>query len=405
MMIEEMARWDPELLKSAGITESGVEGLGKKLLEYLKGFGGFFARSEGRENFAVYIKGLLSKLERKSIETIALNFTGPSGVRALQEFLGSNRAADDDGLKSSYQQALSAHISEDGGMITADSSGFPKKGKKSVGVARQYCGVLGKVENCQVGVFAGYTSAKGYGLVDYRLYMPQSWMGEENKDRRDECHAPENLEFKTQVEMASEMIRDIARSGLYKAKWVGADSAFGRSKEFLDGLPEGMLYFADIVFNMKVYPLAALGGVRRPADKAVEACVFAEDGGIPWEKIILAEGAKGPIIADEKCVRVVECRDGKPYEEAWLYIRRFADNTHKYSISNAPSDAPKEELRKAATMRWPIEQSFGECKDNLGMDHYEARSWTAWHRHILFVLIAHLFLLDVRLGLKKKNLS
>jgi SRSO17 transposase len=405
MMIETTSDWSPRLLKDAGITEDSVAGLGKELTKYMGSFDACFARSEGRENSLLVIKGLLSDLERKSIEPIALRYASPEKVRALQVFMGAPNAADDDALLAGCQKRLAGLISDDDGMANVDGSDFAKKGKKSVGVSRQHCGSLGKVENCQAGVFVGYSSSKGYGLVDRRLYMPKSWMGDENKDRRKECHVPEDLEFKTKIELASEMIDDMAGSGLFKIKWVGADSFFGRNKSFLDGLPDGVLYFADILFNMKVYPMGDATGSAAPEPVSVAARDVAADEAIPWSRIVLAEGSKGPIIADEKCVRVYENRDGKPCDDVWLYIRRFTDGKLKYALSDAPADMPIAELRQAATMRWPIEQCFEECKSDLGMDHYEGRSWTLWHRHMLFVFIAHLFLLEVRLMFKKNTNS
>jgi SRSO17 transposase len=320
--------------------------------------------------------------------------------------MGAIKAVNDDAMKLQCQKRLADAISEDGGMANVDGSDFPKKGNKSVGVSRQHCGTLGKIENCQAGVFVGYSSDIGYGLVDYRLYMPKSWMGDENKERRDECHVPEDLEFKTKVELASEMISNMIETGLFKVKWVGADSNFGRNKEFLKTLPEGTLYFADILFNMKVFPLTGPAGSGIAAEDSVKVCDVATDESIGWERTILAEGSKGPIIAEDKCVRVHDNDSngktkGKPGAELWLYIRKYPDGKLKYALSNAPYETPMSELRRAGTMRWPIEQCFEECKDELGMDHYETRSWVTWHRHMLFVLIAHLFLLEVRLGSKK----
>jgi len=165
MMIETMTDWSPTLLSEAGITESSVKELGKELMAFLGEFGSCFARSEGRENFAIIIKGLLSDLERKSIEPIALRYGGVERVRSLQTYMGASNAVDDDALLRLYQRKLSAEISEDDGMLDVDGSDFPKKGKKSVGVSRQHCGALGKIENCQAGVFVGYTSRKGLELV------------------------------------------------------------------------------------------------------------------------------------------------------------------------------------------------------------------------------------------------
>jgi len=131
----------------------------------------------------------------------------------------------------------------------------------------------------------------------------------------------------------------------------------------------------------------------------------AEDDALPWQTIVLAEGAKGPIIAKVKCCRVVEYQDGQPGDELWLYIRQYENGRIKYALSNAPADIPMEKLNHAATLRWPIEQCFEECKSYLGLSHCEARSWNAWHRHMLFVFIAHLFLTEVRMRFKKNTCS
>ena len=137
---------------------------------------------------------------------------------------------------------------------------------------------------------------------------------------------------------------------------------------------------------------------------------YAEDENLPWQQITLAEGAKGPIVADVKIVRCVSCHSSTPrgnyllpQEEVWLYIRRYNDGRVKYSLCNAPADTPLETLHRVATMRWPIEQCFEECKSYLGMGHYETRSYRAWYRHMLFVMIAHLFTIMLRLRFKKNG--
>jgi len=400
MLLGQM-EWSPTLLKEAGITESGVKKLGKEFINYTMCFSPSFARSEGLENFLMYEKGLLSGLERKSVEPIALHFAGPEKVRSLQIFMGANRAVNDELLHKQYCERLSRLISEGDGMLCIDGSDFAKKGNKSVGVARQHCGALGKVENCQAGVFIGYSSSIGYGLVDRRLYMPISWFQEDSEKKRKECHVPEEITFKTKIELASEMLSDTVSAGMFKAKWVGVDSFFGRNKVFLDSLPDDMLYFADIMNNMKVFPLGELA--ERLGSGPVDVLSIAADECVQWNRIILAEGSKGPIVADEKVFRIMEDRNGMPGEEIWLYIRRFSDNKLKFALCNAPVDMPINEIRRAATMRWPIEQCFEECKSELGMDHYEGRSWLLWHRHMLFVFIAQLFLLEVRLNLKKNT--
>ena len=133
----------------------------------------------------------------------------------------------------------------------------------------------------------------------------------------------------------------------------------------------------------------------------VEVSQIATDDSIPWERLSLGEGSQGPIVADVKVLRVFECRDKLPGKEVWLYIRRFMDGKLKFSLSNAPADIQRADLDRAATLRWPIEQCFEECKSFLGLGHCEARSWNAWHLYILFIMIAHLFILEVRQHFKK----
>ena len=322
---------------------------------------------------------------------------------------------DESRMLATYKSELSARVSHPGGMLSCDSTELPKKGKHSVGVDRQYCDRLGKIENCQSLVTIGYASDRGYGLVDYRLYMPEKWFTDEYSDLRYDCWLPDDLTFKTKPEIASELLNNAYLSGLFPAKWIGCDSFFGANKPFLDSLPEGVCYFADIRCTTTVFtsmPEVALpeysGRGKRPTRlqasfPPVKVSQIATDDSIPWERVILGEGAKGPSFADVKALRVIECRDDLPGAEVWLYIRRLTDGKLKFSLSNAPADIGRAELDRAAILRWPIEQCHEECKGELGMDHCEARTWTAFHRHVLFVLIAHLFLLDVRQRFKKNG--
>ena len=412
--------WSPDILNQTGINETEVVKLGDLLDRYLASYEECYSRSDQRNHGETFIKGLLSDLERKSIEPIALKYDGPKGVRSMQIFF-KDAPINDELMLQVYQQRLASAISSQGGMINTDGSDFAKKGKGSVGVYRQYCGVLGKVENCQAGVFVGYSSERGYGLVDRRLYMPEAWFGDDYARLRKECGVPQDLQFQTKVELALEMINQIITSGLFTVRWFGCDSFFGRNKEFLASLPEGYYYFADIPENIMVWlekPTVSLaeysGRGRKPiypkaSTKPIPVSQIAKDNNIPWQKAILGEGAKGPIIADIKCLRIVEAkRDDAsnqylPYQEVWLYIRKYADGKLKYAFSNAPDDIKQEELDCAATMRWPIEQCFEECKSYLGMGHYETRSWKAWHRHMLFVFITHLFITELRLMFKKNS--
>jgi SRSO17 transposase len=401
------ADWNPELLNEVGLGADQVPELGGMLNDFLEPFRDCYQRSEQRRNGEVYIKGVLSDLDRKSIEPIALRYE--VGVRGLQLFMEGS-PFDDAGMIHTYKNELSSRVNDPEGMLSVDSTELVKKGKDSVGVARQHCGRLGKTENCQSVVFIGYASDLGYGLVNYELFMPEKWFTGEYKSRREKCCVPENVTFKTKPEMAAEMLKAAVDFG-FKAKWIGCDSLFGASKTFLDSLPKGCWYFADIHCPTLVWrempEVAVPEGKRLTKLKAsfppVPVSQIATDDSVPWERVVLAEGSQGPIIADVKVLRVIECRDNLPGNDVWLYIRRFRDGKLKFSLSNAPADTPKEELHRAATLRWPIEQCFEESKSFLGMEHCEARSWNAWHRHIMFVLIAHLFILQVRQHFKKNG--
>ena len=404
--------WDPEILEKAGINENDFSSLGDYLQEYLGIYQPCYSRKDQRKHGETFIKGLLSDLERKSIEPIALESVGPKGVRPLQIFF-KHSPVDDEMMLHTYQQRLASNIASAEGMINTDASDFVKKGKNSVGVYRQHCGALGKVENCQSGVFVGYSSEIGYGLVDRRLYMPEAWFGDEYTNLRRDCGVPEDLTFKTRIELALEMINQTVETGLFPARWIGCDSFFGRSKEFLASLPEGYYYFADVPENKMVWlemptvsiPEYSGRGPRPQKPKASTAPIpvsqIARDENIPWQQKVLGEGAKGPIVTHVKVLRIVEAKKehGRylPDQELWLYIRSYDNGRIKYAFSNAPFEIEQEELDKAALMRWPIEQCFEECKSYLGMKDYETRSWVAWHRHMLYVFIAHLFITELRL--------
>jgi len=412
-MMLQVPDWNPGIIKQAGITEEMVTNLGVELAQYLEAFEGCFIRDQ--DMYAeTYIKGLMSDLEYKSAEPIALRYG--MAVRNTQRFLKDGKW-DSERMAGIYKPMLSRTISHENGMITLDGCDNPKKGNNSVGVARQYCGATGKIDNCQAGVFIGYSSANGYGLIDRELYMPEKWFDDEHKQLRKECGVPEDTVFKTKIEIASAMVGDVVTSGLFPARWVGVDSFFGNSKDFLASIPEGVWYFADIhsdtlVFTemptMKVPPYSGRG--RRdlkpvPSLAPISVTKIASDESIPCHKVILGEGSKGPIISYEKCVRVVMCDANSPGNEVWLYIRRLEDGSFKFSFCNAPADTPIEIIREAALMRWPIEQCFEECKSCLGLDQYEGRSWNTWYRHTLLVFISHLFLTGLRLKYKKKSSS
>lgn len=419
-MLLEHCRWNPQLVADMGIDEKDINTMAQELVEFHKQFHDSYGRVEHHRLGLAYLSGLMSNAEGKSVEPIALEFLGKKAVRCMQQFMKTYRW-DHQGMQSTHQSMLSATIGQPDAMISVDASEFVKKGKESVGVARQYCGPMGKVENCQSGVFVGYSSDKGYGLLSCRLYMPESWFGPEQQQRRKDNLVPQDLIFQTKQQIAIELINNVVASGLFPAKWIGADAAFGSDIDFLNALPKELYYFAAIRSDAKVFTkkpkigsLPYKGRGRRPSKVHVlpgqptarAVSQIARAPRLRWRSVVMAEGAKGPIVARVARVRVYLSRDGLPVDEqVWLFLRKNADGQIKYAISNAPKQIALKELIRAATMRWPIEQCFQEGKDQLGMDHYEHRSWPAWHRHMTYVFLALHLLLRLRLKFKKNTIA
>jgi SRSO17 transposase len=413
-MLLRHADWNPELLPEVTLTEADCAALAQELVAFHAQFQACFGRIEHRRLGLAYLSGLLSNAPAKSIEPIALAFLDADAVRSLQGFLKAYRW-DHAAMEAAHQALLAEALAEPDGMLTVDSCEFPKKGTASVGVARQYCGAVGKVENCQSGVFVGYTSRKGYGLLTSRLYLPACWFAPAYQARREATLVPADCGFRTKPEIAWDLLARLAQTNLFPATWLGCDSVFGADWGFLDGLPPGLCYFAGIRSDTRVFrtrPRVHVpryrGRGRKPTKprvtrgRAVPVRQLAQSKRCAWTPVVLAEGAKGPIRAEVAALRVYAARDGLPRESpVWLFLRRTEDGQLKYAFSNAPAATPLAELCRAATLRWPIEQCFQDGKSQVGMDHYEHRSWPAWHRHMLYVFLALHFLLRLRLRFKK----
>ena len=213
---------------------SDVEGFLEELWEFQSAFHDCFARSEPLAHFFDYMVGQFSKLERKSIEPMALQVDGGT-IRGLQRFISDVRW-DEEQMLWNYHQLVAEEMGEPDGILMFDETGFVKKGKDSVGVARQYCGTLGKVENCQVGVFTGYASRHGYALVDKRLFLPEVWWTDAYAARRTRCNIPPELTFQSKPQLAAAMLQAIAHAGLLPFKYVVADGLYGNSPDFLDAV-------------------------------------------------------------------------------------------------------------------------------------------------------------------------
>ena len=406
---------DLKSLPPFNLRPEDLEILGDEFRGFHSLFSPAYKRVEQEELSTFYLQGLMSPIKRKSMEPIAINFMDTHRVRSMQHFMSSG-SWDTEALSQTHKEESSKTLACADGVLSIDSSEFAKKGKHSVGVSRQWCGRLGKTENCQSGVFLGYSSSKGHGLIDRRLFLPKGWFSDDYKEQWEKCRIPEETEFKTKLEIALELTSENQKSELFPAKWVTCDSFFGRDSDFLEKLPDELYYFAEIPSSIKIFkeqPQCQVpeycGRGRKPTKKKckpepVSVSDLDKDHSLNWQDKVLAEGAKGPIVAKVTRLRVISSRGGLPERECWLFIRKSLDtNEIKYFVSNAPVDIPFEEMCRVCMLRWPIEQCFQEGKSHLGMSHYEHRSWEAWHRHMTFVFIAQLFLTRIKYMFKKNS--
>jgi SRSO17 transposase len=407
--------WTPVSLDGFNLKDSDFDLMAKELTDFHHIFSEYFYRSEQESLGLTYLSGLMSSTQRKTAEGIALEMKTPQSVRSTQRFLKTYKW-DHDAMLVKHQELIAQSLGTQDGMITVDSSEFPKKGKKSVGVARQYCGNTGKTDNCQSGVFIGYASEKGHGLIDSQLYMPELWFQDDHQELRKKNLVPDDLTFQTKNNIASGLINKLHHR--FPARWIGCDASFGSDINFLNSLPTTLSYFADIKSNSKVFLEKPEVGIPSYSGKGKQPTKFkvlsdhkpvcvsklGKSQNIEWTTVNLGEGTKGPLLAHVACVRVYPSRDGLPQDEpVWLIIRKRTDNQTRYAFSNALETTTIAELCYASCLRWSIERCFQEGKMHLGMDHYEHRSWPAWHRHMLYVMLAQHFLFRIRQRLKKNT--
>jgi SRSO17 transposase len=397
-----------------------VEALADDLLAYHAHFASLFVRSEQRAWALTYLQGQLADLDRKSIEPMAL--AHPDGnVQAMQQFI-SLGAWDDAAVLKTHQQLVADTLGDlDSGALIIDGCDFPKQGSHSVGVARQWCGALGKVANCQASVVACYASRHGYTLVERQLYMPEKWFSPAYQDRRERCGVPGDLAFQTQPQLAWNLIERLHTEHLLPFAWVIGDEHFGNNPVLLDRIAAAQLtYFMEVPHDTLVWrerpetavppprgkqgrpPQRARLSPEAPAPSRVDA--LASDPTLHWQAYQIQEGAKGPLVALFAFVRVVLVRDGLPGAEAWLVLRRSLGERPqlKTYLSNALAATPHTTLVRKSGMRWPVELAIEECKSEVGMDQYEVRGWRGWHHHMTMTLLAHHFLVRQRCHLGKK---
>jgi SRSO17 transposase len=368
-----------------------------------------FGRKQWRQRSRDYLRALLVQAgERGNAENLAEAVEGVS-ARVLQRFL-TEASWDDLAVTEALQRYLAPRLSHPEAVFIVDGSDFPKQGKKSVGVARQYCGALGKIANCQAGIFLAYSGPRGRALVDKRLFLPQEWT--DDPERCAQAGVPTaHRQFQSKTQIALALLGRARAWGHLAARWVTGDDHFGQSPSFRQALArEGWLYVLEVPGDFPVWPKEPTweqppyrGVGRKPLPRPVTAErkeVQERRAALPqgaWQVLTVGDGAQGPRTYRFAFERVRESRDGEPGAELWLIHKENRDGSEPRAFfSNAPIDTPREALARVSMSRWPIETEFEDEKSQVALDEYEVRSWSGWHHHMTMGMLASAFLLTLQ---------
>jgi SRSO17 transposase len=384
-----------ELLEDTSVPPGLFRDSLRRLELFLQPFAASLQRSEQRDNARRYVQGLLSNLEDKNAEAIA--YLHDQERQALQKFLGQS-PWDHRPLLDELTRQVGSELGEPDGVLVFDPSAFPKQGSESVGVARQWCGRLGKVDNCQVGVYLAYVSRREHALVDVRLYLPKGW----TRRRLKKAGVPRGVRRRTRHELALEMLD--ARGPLLPHAWVAGDGEMGRSSWFRGELrSRGEPYLLAVPSNTLVRDLAAdpppYGGrgrrPRAPFTRVDRWCAALPEEA--WQAVEVRDGAKGPVVV-EAVLGLVQARtEGKPSAVAELLVavrERQADGTlkHDYLLSNAALTTPLAEFARVSKAEHRVEECLRRAKSQAGLADYQVRTWEGWHHHQTLSLMATWFL-------------
>lgn len=356
-----------------------------------------------------YLGGLLGRQRRKNIECIGAHFGG-SDYQGMQQFISDSPWSHEALMRQIGEEADRELGGDDESALVLDESSFVKKGDLSVGVQRQYCGRLGKTENCQVGVFACLGRGSRAALVDMRLFLPESWAQDEQRCKK--AKVPDDKQkHHTKTELALQMV-EAARERGSRHAWVGGDEVYGNNQVFCAQLEDlGERFLMDVAHVTKVWTSDPRPGIVQPrstpkggrprrsvqagnaqAEQKKLSALVAQCFEKESREVKLRESTQGELRAPIM-VRSVWLWDGKTEKarQRLLVVRKEADGSFKYSLGNLPADTSWEKLALMQAQRFWIEQAFKEAKGELGMAQYEVRGWAGWHHHMAMVSLAQLF--------------
>ena len=356
-----------------------------------------FARSEPRERVLAYVRGLLAPLERKNSWTLAESAgeASPDGMQRLLAAADWDADAVRDDVVDYVVEHLAPGPGDPAAVLVVDETGFVKKGTKSAGVARQYSGTAGRIENSQIGVFLGYATAAGRTFLDRELYLPQAWTQDRGRCR--EAGVPDEVEFATKPELAMQMLTRALDADV-PAGWVTADEVYGQHSRLRRMLEEReMPYALAVPVNQRVIAVVE-GKVTELRADALARHLPAQ----AWKKVSAGAGAKGPRLYHWARAAIRPLEDTSSY---WLLVRRsLTDPTDlAYYLCFGPERTPLGELIRVAGARWAIEETFQTAKGQVGLDQYQVRRYDAWYRHITLVMLAHAFLTTTTAAAARKG--
>ena len=393
------------LLADATLSAADVRSCACALTAFAQRYLPLFHRSEQRDHALTILKGKLTGLQRKTTEPIATQ----AGLkrRNLQLFVGDGGWSDDT-VRDELRDHVGEELADPDAVFVLDGSGFPKKGNASCGVQRQWCGRLGKVDNCQQGYFLAYAARRGCALLDARLYLPSDWA--DDPTRRTRTHVPAEVVFQEGWRIALGLL-DRARADL-PGRWVTGDDEFGRASDLRGQLRlRGLHYVLDVPCNTLVRdpaqrrpPRRAGGKPLMPPFERVDAWVARQPGG-RWRTVRLRDGEKGPVSVKVLLATVQATEEGgRVGGRERLVVLKSCEPVPRtwYALSNA-HDARRGELAWVHGSRHRIEERLEEGKQEVGLSHYEVRSWVGWHHHMTLSLLALWFVQTERLRLGGKN--